>query len=176
MINEIKSIKLSNLRAGLWLILTFAVCAGFASGQKTSTEFNVSDDIVNAKPILEWIAFSEKSKGSDGKTYMNLTFSIANWQAFPDAMFAAAPDLPACGRNENSAQTWLNIYDSATRKRIYGFCALTKSADMQSLSFNVGRREMPECIYITLRDRRNKKTLKSNSINFTNGDNSRCEQ
>lgn len=166
--------KTQNLRAALLLILTFVVCGDYAFGQ--SDKFKVPNNIINPSPILEWKAFNADAKGSDGKTYMGLTFSIKNWKLFPDQMFAAAPELPACGLNKNSSQTWLDIYDFATDKRIYGFCGLKKGEDMNSLSFNVKREEMPECVYITLTDRKKNKTLKSNPIKFTNGDNSQCQQ
>lgn len=91
-------------------------------------------------------------------------------------MFAAAPDLPACGSNKNSSQTWLDIYNLANDKRIYGFCGITKGEEMKSLSFNVKREEIPECIYITLTDRRTKKVLKNNAIGFTNDNKEQCKE
>lgn len=149
--------KPQNLRIVLLLVLSFAVAVSVAA----------------QNPVLEWKDFNADAKGSDGKTYMGITFAVSNWSSFSDSMFAAAPDLPACGLNKNSSQTWLDIFNYANNKRIYGFCALGKAEDMKSLSFNVKREGMPDCIYITLTDRRTKKTVKSNPIRYTN--NTPCE-
>ena len=171
---DLKITKTINLRAALLLVLTFLICGGYASAQKND-KFKVPKNPINLNPLLEWKSFGETT-GSDGKTYLGLTFAVANWNVFSDAQFAAAADLPACGLNKNSSQTWLDIFNYETGKRIYGFCGLKKSEDMKSLSFNVKREQLPNCVYITLTDRRAGKTVKSNPIKFVDGKNELCKE
>jgi hypothetical protein len=69
-----------------------------------------------------------------GKQLIRYRYMVANSGAYPNELFAAAPDLPPCGQNTKSARTWVDIYDQSG-KRLNGFCALEKSSDMNEIWF-----------------------------------------
>jgi len=97
-----------------------------------------------------------------GKDWVQHWYVVRNWAKFPADMFAAAPDLPPCGLNPNASRTWVDFFDSAG-KRLYGFCALTKPADLQCLWFasELGT-SPPDKVYVELTDRRTGKKYRSN--------------
>ena len=89
-----------------------------------------------------------------GEPHTRYKLGVSNWSDFPDALFAAAPDLPPCGLNPNASRTWVSIYDGDGTK-IYGFCALSENESLNDIWFAVGEDETPpECVYIELWDRR----------------------
>lgn len=97
-----------------------------------------------------------------GDPYTRYGLAVSNWSAFPDELFAVASDLPPCGLNPNASRTWVDIY-AGTGNRIYGFCALSAAAGLQFLWFGIRRGVAPpECVYVTLYDRRCNLTYKSN--------------
>ena len=76
-----------------------------------------------------------------------------------------SPDLPPCGTNSNSARTWVDIFEGATNQRLYGFCALGRSGDLESLWFATAQGAMPpDDVYLVLRDRRCGQTYPSNTV------------
>ena len=100
------------------------------------------------------ITGTEDFIGGDGNPYTRYRFSVTNRAAYPDALFAPAPDLPPCGLNANASRTWVDIEDG-DGNRIYGFCALSSAENLDSLWFARPRGESPpECVSVTLRDRR----------------------
>ena len=58
-----------------------------------------------------------------GQNWIRYHYDVLNKDQYPAALFAAAPNLPACGLNTNSSRTWVNFYDQAGTQ-LYGFCAL----------------------------------------------------
>ena len=97
-----------------------------------------------------------------GKNYIRYKYIVFNSSDYPDSMFAAAPKLPPCGKNTNSSRTWVDIYDQQG-KRIYGFCALGKSADLNDLWFGLEEGVLPPSwVYIELNDRQTNTKYKSN--------------
>jgi hypothetical protein len=95
------------------------------------------------------------------KRWVRYTVSVANAGDYADELFAPAPDLAPCGKNANSARTWVNIHASDGRY-LYGFCALGKAADLRSLWFaaEVGQ-SPPPAVYVVLNDRRTNRTVSS---------------
>jgi len=96
---------------------------------------------------------------------------VTNYQDFPAAMFAPAPNLPPCGINKNSSRTWVDIYynDLKTQQphRIYGFCALGSPQDLQNLWFAVPTgQHPPSLVYVVLNDRATNKKYVSNPVNI----------
>jgi hypothetical protein len=82
-------------------------------------------------------------------------------------MFAAAPNLPACGNNTNSSRTWVDFFDSAGH-RIYGFCALGKPDDLGKIWFAMEEGVVPPSyVYIELNDRQTNTKYKSNLADTT---------
>ena len=99
---------------------------------------------------------------SGGKNYVRYLFGVDNSDAYPADMFAAAPNLPPCGQNTKSARTWVDIYDQQG-KRLYGFCALSKPADLNGIWFALEETVIPPSyVYIELNDRANNTKYKSN--------------
>jgi hypothetical protein len=97
-----------------------------------------------------------------GLIHVNL--AVTNWQAYPPAMFAPAPNLPPCGINANSSRTWVDIYNAATNLRIYGFCALGAPLDLTRLWFATPPHQKPKAVYIIMTDRLAKQKYKSNKV------------
>jgi hypothetical protein len=65
----------------------------------------------------------------NGKQITRYHFDVANKDVYPNDMFTASPELPACGQNTKAARTWVDIYDQSG-KGLFGFCALGTSADL----------------------------------------------
>ena len=105
---------------------------------------------------------STQTFSQNGKDYIRYIYDVLNKDAYPDAMFAAAPALPPCGKNNNSSRTWVDIFDSRG-KRLYGFCALGKAADLGSIWFAIEDSEVPPSyVYIELNDRQTETKYRSN--------------
>lgn len=105
---------------------------------------------------------SEEPYSAGGKNWIRKRYDVFNKSSYPAEMFAAAPGLPPCGLNTNSSRTWVHFFDS-TGKRLYGFCALGKPADLAKIwvSFEEGTIP-PSYVYIELHDRQTNTKLKSN--------------
>jgi hypothetical protein len=112
------------------------------------------------KPILYLIGSAPFSSG--GKNYTRLYYDVLNKAEYPAEMFAAAPSLPPCGLNHNSARTWVDFFDAAGH-RIYGFCALGKPDDLGKIwiAYEDGT-VPPSYVYIELNDRQTNTKYKSN--------------
>lgn len=99
---------------------------------------------------------------ANGKQWVRYSFDVTNKAQYPDALFAASPDLPPCGLNTKSARTWIDFY-AADGKRLYGFCALGKAADLGSIWFSTAKGTPPPAqVYIEITDRLTHTKYKSN--------------
>jgi hypothetical protein len=99
---------------------------------------------------------------ADGKNFVRYKFDVFNKDAFPAALFAAAPRLPPCGKNTKSSRTWLDFY-AQNGKRLWRICALTKPADLGNIWFPIEEAVLPPSwVYIELKDRKTNKIYKSN--------------
>lgn len=104
---------------------------------------------------------------ANGKNWIRYRFDVLNRADYPNDLFAAAPGLPPCGANANSARTWLDIYDQRG-KRIYGFCALGKADDLGTIWFALAEDEIPPSwVYIEMNDRQTNTKYKSNQAETT---------
>jgi len=102
-----------------------------------------------------------------GKNFIRYKFDVLNKADYPAALFAAAPALPPCGKNTNSSRTWVDIFDQRG-KRIYGFCALGKPADLGSIWFALEENVVPPSwVYIEMNDRQTNTKYKSNLADTT---------
>ena len=106
--------------------------------------------------------------GTDSNPYTRYMLNVTNWTEYPDGLFEAAPDLPACGLNTSSSRTWVDIF-AEDGTRIYGFCGLSSSSDLNTIWFAMPRGEIQPCVYITLNDRRCDITYTSNVVCFEFG-------
>jgi hypothetical protein len=117
------------------------------------------------KPILYLMGMEAYSAG--GKNWIRLRYDVLNKADYPADMFAAAPSLPPCGSNTNASRTWVDFFDSAGR-RIYGFCALGKPADLGKIWFAYEEGTIPPSyVYIELNDRQTNTKYKSNLADTT---------
>ena len=102
----------------------------------------------------------------DGE-FSRYNLAVANRTAYAPELWTPAPDLPPCGQNTESSRTWVEIF-SGVGQRVYGFCALTDSAQLDEIWFAVRRGEPPpNGVYIELQDRRCSKTYRSNIVEIT---------
>ena len=103
----------------------------------------------------------------NGKQITRYRFDVLNKDEYPNDMFAPSPALPPCGANKNAARTWVDLYDQ-TGKRLNGFCALGKSADLNGIWFGLETDIIPPSyIYIELNDRKTNTKYKSNLADTT---------
>ncbi len=104
--------------------------------------------------------------GQQGTRYL---LSVTNYADYPDELFAPAPSLPPCGSNTNASRTWVDIFDQ-DGNRLYGFCALGTSANLNNLWFGVPEGDTPPTsVYITMTDRECDIVYTSNSVSLGDG-------
>jgi hypothetical protein len=117
------------------------------------------------KPVLYMIGSEPYTAG--GKNWIRYRYDVLNKAEYPADMFAAAPALPPCGSNTNASRTWVDFFDS-TGKRLYGFCALSKPADLGKIWFALEEGVLPPSyVYIELNDRQINTKYKSNLADTT---------
>ncbi len=106
----------------------------------------------------------------NNKPFFRISLTILNWDKFPPELFKPAPNLPPCGKNKNSARTWLNIYNAENRKYIFGYCALASPEGLKKFSYAIPKSENPpKQVYIVLMDRQTNTKYKSNCIDAWSG-------
>lgn len=99
---------------------------------------------------------------TSGKQYIRYRYDVANKKEYPADFFAASPQLPPCGNNTKAARTWVDVYDQSGKK-LQGFCAFGKPADLGSIWFAVEEGSVPPSwVYIELTDRQTNTKYKSN--------------
>ncbi len=117
------------------------------------------------KPVLYLMGTEAYTAG--GKNWVRLRYDVLNKADYPADMFAAAPNLPPCGLNTNASRTWVDFFDS-TGHRLYGFCALSKPADLGKIWFAYEEGTVPPSyVYIELNDRKTNTKYKSNLADTT---------
>jgi len=116
-------------------------------------------------PILYFVG--AESVEINSKQVTRYRFDVLNKDEYPDDMFVASPALPPCGANTKAARTWIDLYDQGG-KRLNGFCALGKSADLNGIWFALETDVVPPSwIYIELNDRKTNTKYKSNLAETT---------
>jgi len=104
---------------------------------------------------------------ASGKTYIRYKYDVLNKDQFPAEMFAPAPNLPPCGKNNSAARTWVDFFGQ-DGKRLYGFCALGKPADLDKIWFALEEGTVPPSwVYIEMNDRQTNIKYKSNLAETT---------
>lgn len=104
---------------------------------------------------------------SGGKQFIRYRYDVFNKDAYPPDFFAASPALPPCGTNTKAARTWVDFYDQSGR-RLNGFCALSKPADLNGIWFAIEVGTVPPSwVYIELTDRQTSTKYKSNLAETT---------
>ena len=142
----------SSVLAVLTLILVFA------------TQSSASAPVL-PNPVLYLIGQEYFTTG--GKNWVRYRFDVLNKDVYPDDMFAKSPAMPPCGTNTQAARTWVDFYDQAG-KRLQGFCALGKSADLGTIWFAMEEGKIPPSwVYIEMNDRKTNTKYKSNLADTT---------
>jgi uncharacterized caspase-like protein len=120
--------------------------------------------IVALVPNPQLLFAGQEDYQSNGQNWTRYKLNVTNRAVYPDDLFAASPNLPPCGLNTKSARTWVDIYDG-NGKRLYGFCALKTSEDLNGIWFALAQGQTaPSHIYIVLTDRLTNATHKSDQI------------
>jgi hypothetical protein len=136
----------------VFLIAIVTTVAGIAQ--------SVASAPILPNPVLYLTGTEPYSTG--GKNFIRYKYDVFNKDQYPADMFAAAPALPPCGKNTKASRTWVDIYDQ-TGKRIYGFCAFSKPADLGGIWFGLEESvRPPSYIYIEMTDRQTNTKYKSN--------------
>ena len=111
-------------------------------------------------PVLYFLG--QEFLTTNGKQVIRYNFDVLNKTDYPNDLFAASPDLPPCGTNTKAARTWVDIYDQSG-KRLQGFCALGKPADLHGIWFSLDSGVVPPSwVYIEMNDRKTNTKYKSN--------------
>jgi len=120
---------------------------------------------VTPNPVLYLTGIEPYTAG--GKRFIRYKYDVSNKDAYPLEMFAPAPNLPPCGTNTKASRTWADIYQQ-NGKRLYGFCALAKPADLSQIWFALEEGLLPPSyVYIELTDRQTNTKYKSNLAETT---------
>ena len=125
--------------------------------------------VVSAPPLPNPVLYllGTETHKSGGKQFIRYNYDVLNKADYPAALFAAAPDLPPCGKNTRASRTWLDFYDQQG-KRLNGFCALSKPSDLGSIWFALEEGVIPPSyVYIELTDRQTNTKYKSNLADTT---------
>ena len=126
--------------------------------------------VVSAPPIPNPVLYfmGSESFPQNGKTFIRYKYDVFNKTDYPTEMFAPAPNLPPCGKNTKSSRTWSDIFDSRG-KRLSGFCAFGKPADLNQIWFALDANEVPPSYaYIEMNDRQTNTKYKSNLADTSN--------
>jgi hypothetical protein len=92
------------------------------------------------------------SSGEDN--WFTYHLRITNTDIIPEDMFASAPDLPACGLNEEASRTYMHIYDQ-NDTLLTTYCGIESPDELEAFAFNINAANpQPEMLKIELEDRR----------------------
>lgn len=116
------------------------------------------------KPVIE-LSGTEEYATTAGN-FLRFTIPVTNYTVYDDSLFSPASDLPPCGLNNNSARSWVDIYDQDDN-RIYGFCALGEAASLQDIWFSVPEGVLPpQKVCVKIHDRACDKLYVSDKIDI----------
>lgn len=154
---------------------SYTLVASNNNGKQISKtiKINVHDVVVSpvlpvirtiAKPILVTRGI-KSSYVINGKHRVKYSLKIKNWNTYPAELFKAAPNLRPCGKNKNASRTWVEISDAKSKKRLYGYCALTSPNGLEHLSFSIAKGvRPPAAVRVELLDRKTGKSYLSNAV------------
>jgi len=140
--------------------LKFMLAVALLTTGLSTISRNANSAPIIPNPVL-YLTGTESYQVS-GKSFIRYKYDIFNKTDYPADMFAAAPNLPPCGANTKSSRTWVDFFDSRG-KRLYGFCALGKPADLGAIWFALEEGVVPPSyVYIEMNDRQTNTKYKSN--------------
>ena len=111
---------------------------------------------------------SQEFYTANGQNFIRYRYDVLNKDAYPAAMFAAAPGLPPCGNNSSASRTWVDFFQNRSGQRIYGFCALGRPQDLGAIWFALPEGQIPPSyVYIEITDRQTNTKYRSNLADTT---------
>ena len=97
-----------------------------------------------------------------GKEWTRYRYTVTNLAEYPNELFAASPDLPACGLNTKAARTWVFVFDKKG-KQLNEFCAFGNHDDLSKIWFALERDVIPPSyVNVVLTDRKTSTKYTSN--------------
>lgn len=114
-------------------------------------------------PMPELVFTGKQEINTNGFEQTIYRLGVIDRSEYPNEMFEASPNLPACGRNSNSSRSRVDIF-SLSGKRIYDFCALKSADELNSLAFLLPKNTRLNGVYIIIKDRKSVTEYKSNSV------------
>jgi hypothetical protein len=154
-----KDVKLTRVAICFW-VLTFQAAAFSHGGSGVPTAA-----LALPNPVLVFMGSEDVEAG--GKKLTRYKFAVDNRGDYPDALFAAAPELPPCGQNTKASRTWIDLYDQSG-KRLNGFCALGSRDGLSQIWFALERDSLPPSwVYVEMTDRKTDTKYKSNLAETT---------
>jgi hypothetical protein len=97
--------------------------------------------------------------------YWDEWIGINNAVSFDNALFAASPNLPACGLNKSASRTWIQVFTD-TGTPIQGWCAISSNTQLKKLGFPwKSSAPKPKGIYIRITDRLCNRVVQS-AVNY----------
>ena len=142
------------------LLLLVGLAACFGTNQRASSAPALPN------PILYLVGTEPYQAG--GQSFIRYTYDVFNKDQYPADMFAASPNLPPCGKNTKASRTWVDFFDQSG-KRLNGFCALGKPADLGSIWIALPEGTIPPSwVYIEMNDRQTNTKYKSNLADTSN--------
>ena len=112
------------------------------------------------RPLIRFTGRSPSTTPS----LVQYNFTVVNYAAYPNCMFAPSPQLPPCGANTQSSRTWIDVFATPPGGRVYGFCALTSNATLMKLWFARPKAQPPSSFWIVMTDRLLHRSLHSNTV------------
>jgi len=132
--------------------------------------FGISQRAASAPPLQNPVLYLTGTEffQQGGKSFIRYKYDVLNKDQYPADFFAASPNLPPCGKNTKASRTWVDFFDQSG-KRLYGFCALGKPADLNGIYFALEETVIPPSyVYIEMNDRQTNTKYKSNLADTTN--------
>ena len=142
------------------LLATLMLTMLASDGTSNATAISPHPTALIPNPVLYLTATEFYTTG--GTNFIRYRYDVLNKADFPAELFAAAPALPPCGLNTKASRSWVDFYDQRG-KRLYGFCALGKPADLNGIWFAMEEGLVPPSwVYIEINDRQTNTKYKSN--------------
>jgi hypothetical protein len=160
---------MNSLLRGKTLVFSAALILMLATQLVSAQQASVLTSMQTPPPLPNPVLYlvEQEFYEANGKQWTRYKYSVENFSIYPKELFAAAPDLPPCGTNTKSSRTWVDFYDQGG-KRLYGFCALGSSADLNKIWFALEVDVVPPSwVYIELNDRKTNTKYKSNLAETT---------
>src|SRR6266487_766719 len=112
--------------------LKFMLALALLTTSLSTTSRNANSAPIVPNPVL-YLTGTEAYQ-ANGKSFIRYKYDVFNKDQYPADFFAAAPNLPPCGKNTKASRTWVDFFDQSG-KRLFGFCALGSPSDLSKIWF-----------------------------------------